>query len=90
MKLSELMGKEIINIYNGARLGTVGESDLVIDGDSGLVDSILLPNPNGFLRMFGERTILTIPWDAVKKIGDQVIIVELDKTYAAKPRKSLF
>lgn len=81
MKLSDLLGKEIINIYDGARLGTIGDSDLMIDGDSGYVDSILLPNPNGFLRIFGERSILTIPWEAIKKIGDQVIIVELDRTY---------
>ncbi len=81
MKLSDLLGKEIINIYDGARLGTIGDSDLMIDGDSGYVDSILLPNPNGFLRVFGDRSILTIPWDAIKKIGDQVIIVELDRAY---------
>lgn len=81
MKLSDLLGKEIINIYDGARLGTIGDSDLMIDGDSGYVDSILLPNPNGFLRIFGQRSTLTIPWEAIKKIGDQVIIVELDRTY---------
>ncbi|KUO52268.1 MAG: YlmC/YmxH family sporulation protein [Desulfitibacter sp. BRH_c19] len=81
MKLSDLLGKEIINIYDGARLGTIGDSDLMIDRDSGFVDSILLPNPNGFLRVFGERSTLTIPWEAIKKIGDQVIIVELDRTY---------
>ncbi len=82
MKLSDLIGKEIINIYDGARLGTVGDSDLIIDGDSGYVDSILLPNPNGFLRVFGDRSTLTIPWEAIKKIGDQVIIVELDGTFS--------
>ncbi|MBS3968820.1 MAG: YlmC/YmxH family sporulation protein [Clostridia bacterium] len=81
MKLSDLLGKEIINIYDGARLGTIRDSDLMIDGDSGYVDSILLPNPNGFLRIFGERSTLTIPWEAIKKIGDQVIIVELDRSY---------
>lgn len=81
MKLSDLIGKEIINIYDGARLGTVGDSDLLIDGDSGFVESILLPNPNGLLRIFGDRSTLNIPWEAVRKIGDQVIIVELDNTY---------
>ena len=29
------MGKEIVNIYNGARLGVVGESDLAIDLETG-------------------------------------------------------
>jgi len=78
MKLSDLLNKEIINIYDGARLGTIGDSDLMVDGDSGYVDSILLPNPNGFLRIFGERSTLAIPWESIRKISDQVIIVELD------------
>lgn len=80
MKLSELVGKEIINIYDGARLGTVGNSDLVIDSKNGCVEKILLPNPNSFLRLFGQKSILSIPWNAIKKIGDQIIIVELDQT----------
>jgi len=78
MRLSDLLNKEIINMYDGARLGTIGNSDLMVDGDSGYVDSILLPNPNGFLRIFGGRSSLTIPWDSIKKISDQVVIVELD------------
>lgn len=35
MRLSELVGKHIVNIYDGARLGTVGDSDLVIDTETG-------------------------------------------------------
>jgi len=81
MRLSDLLNKEIINIYDGARLGTVGNSDLMVDGDSGYVDSILLPNPNGLLRILGGRSTLTIPWESIKKISDQVIIVEVDMHY---------
>ena len=81
MKLSDLLNKEIINIDDGARLGTIGDSDLIVDGDSGYLDCILLPNPNGFLRIFGERSTLTIPWEAIRKVSDQVIIVELDRAY---------
>ncbi|MGQ9513085.1 PRC-barrel domain-containing protein, partial [Thermodesulfitimonas sp.] len=39
MRLGELIGKEIVNLYDGARLGVVGESDLTIDAETGQVHS---------------------------------------------------
>ena len=78
MKLSELMGKEIVNIYDGVRLGTIGDSDMVVDGETGEIDSIILPNRGSIIGMLRDRGQLEIPWDSVKKIGDEVIIVELN------------
>lgn len=80
MRLGELMGKEIVNIYNGARLGVVGESDLAFDVDSGEIRSIIVPRKNGFFNLWMDRQQLIIPWDAVRKVGAEVIIVELDQT----------
>ncbi|MEW6661185.1 MAG: YlmC/YmxH family sporulation protein [Bacillota bacterium] len=79
MKLSELIGKEIVNIYDGARLGTIGDSDLIIDSASGIVDAIIIPGKNGLSRLFANRGQMIIPWESVKKIGDEVIIVEMDR-----------
>jgi len=80
MRMSELVGKEIINFYDGGRLGTVGESDLVIDLDSGRVQSLILPGKTNLLSFWGDQQQMVIPWEAVKKIGAEVIIVELDRT----------
>jgi YlmC/YmxH family sporulation protein len=77
MRLTELMGKEVVNIFNGARLGVIGESDLTIDADSGHVHAIILPRRGNIVSMWSERQQLTIPWDAVRKIGTEVVIVEL-------------
>lgn len=82
MRLSELAGKEIINIFDGVRLGTIGESDLVIDPMTGEVASIVLPQRSGFWNNWLERRELVIPWSTVKKIGNEVIIVDLDRTYS--------
>ncbi|MDK2986415.1 MAG: hypothetical protein PWQ96_2059 [Clostridia bacterium] len=79
MKLSELMGKEIVNIYDGVRLGTVGDSDLVVNGQTGEIDSIIVPNRGSIIGIFKDKGQLEIPWNSVKKIGDEVIIVELNK-----------
>jgi YlmC/YmxH family sporulation protein len=79
VKLSELIGKEIVNIYDGARLGTIGDSDLIIDSASGIVDAIIIPGRNGLSRLLANRTQMIIPWKSVKKIGDEVIIVEMER-----------
>lgn len=80
MRLAELVGKEIVNLYDGARLGVVGDSDLTIDTESGHVQSIILPRRPNLLNIWVDRQQMVIPWEAVKKIGSEVIVVELDHT----------
>lgn len=81
MRLSEFAGKEIINIYDGMRMGTAGEADLLVDQETGDILSMVLPNQGNFLNFWADRQNIVIPWDAVKKIGREVIVVELDKSY---------
>ncbi|ADL13088.1 YlmC/YmxH family sporulation protein [Acetohalobium arabaticum] len=78
MKLSELQGKEIINMHDGGRLGILGDTELILDIKSGDIESIIIPDQGGFLSIFGEEKYLIIPWQAVKKVGSEVIIVDLD------------
>ncbi|MBP7332944.1 MAG: PRC-barrel domain protein [Firmicutes bacterium ADurb.Bin373] len=80
MRMGELVGKEIININNGRRLGVVGDSDITVDIESGDIQSIILPRKNNLISLWVDRQHLIIPWNAVKKIGTEVIIVELDQT----------
>ena len=90
MRLSELVGKEIINLNDGARLGVIGESDVVIETCSGKIESIILPNKGNMFNFWGgERQQLVIPWQSIKKIGSEVIIVELDETYPSLKRYSI-
>ena len=87
MRLSDLIGKDIVNIQNGSRLGTVADSDLVIQAETGEIDSIILPSRSGFLN-FWDKSNLTIPWSAVRKIGAEVIIVDLDESHLSYKRFS--
>ncbi len=80
MRLSELGGKEVINIYDGARLGVIGDADMIVDINTGEIHSIILPQRSGALSFWMDRQNMIIPWTAVKKIGNEVIIVELDPT----------
>jgi len=81
VRLGELVGKEIINIFDGMRLGTIGDSDLVIDPETGEIESIILPQRSNFLNFWMDRREMVVPWETVKKIGSEVIIVDLDNTF---------
>ncbi len=78
MRLSKLAGKEIINMHDGGRLGVVAETDLVAHSESGELESIIVPNRGNFFSLFKDEKFLVIPWQAIKKIGSEVIIVDLN------------
>jgi YlmC/YmxH family sporulation protein len=86
MRLSELEGKEIINLYDAGRLGTVRESDLVIDPECGEIESVLIPGRGSFFNLMAERHEMMVPWTCVKKIGIDLMIVDLDQTYSIYKR----
>lgn len=79
MRLSELGEKEVVNLNSGGRLGILADSDLVIDEESGRILSLLVPDRRFSLKLFGvEKNAMEIPWNAIRKIGYDMIIVELD------------
>ncbi len=86
MRLSKLAGKEIINMHDGGRLGVVGETDLVVDPETGNLESIIIPNHGNFFSMFKDEKYLVIPWQAIKKIGSEVIIVDLNTPASSRDR----
>jgi len=79
--LGEFVGKRIVNIYDGGMLGMVGDSDLLVDPDSGGIGAIILPARNGGLGGLREpRRAVSIPWESVKKIGLEVIVVDVEES----------
>ncbi|ACX52743.1 sporulation protein, YlmC/YmxH family [Ammonifex degensii KC4] len=81
MRLGELVGKEVVNLHDGARLGVIGETDICFDAETGQLQSIILPQRQNFFTLWFDRQELVIPWEAVKKIGVEVVVVDLDRTY---------
>lgn len=73
LRYSDLAGKEIIDIDQGIRLGVVNDTDIVIDAAAGRVVAIIIPGRGGFF----SRRELEIPWHGIKKIGVDLIIVDL-------------
>ena len=79
MRLQELAGKKMVNLRDGEILGDVGEADLVINENNGDILSILLPVRSTLFNRWFDRSYMTIPWEAVKKIGPEIIVVDLDQ-----------
>jgi len=66
--------KEVIDIIDGRRLGCV--TDLELDICDGKILAIIVPcKSNGF---FGRHEDFIIPWRHIKKIGDDIILVNLN------------
>lgn len=79
MRLSHIGGKEIVNINTGERLGKIAEADLIIDSTTGKIMRLLIPEDSFHFFLFGERKYIEIPWEDVKKIGNDMIIIERDE-----------
>ncbi|HAE92423.1 YlmC/YmxH family sporulation protein [Tissierella praeacuta] len=79
MRLSELGQKEIVNLNNGGRLGMIIDSDLLIDEETGKIISLLVPEKRLGLRILGlESNDIEIPWNTIRKIGYDMIIIEIE------------
>lgn len=50
MNLSEIAGKEIVNLVTGERLGVIGECDLILDETTGGILALLIPKEKGFCQ----------------------------------------
>lgn len=67
--------KEVINITDGKRLGYV--QDVCADLDTGKITHIIVPGSNKFINIFSQNNNVIIPWQKVKCIGDDLILVEI-------------
>ncbi len=74
VRTSELRTREVINISDGRKLGAVVDVD--IDLESGRLRAIVVPGQRGMFSIFGRNEDIVIPWDKIKRIGQDVILVE--------------
>ncbi|MGQ9531186.1 MAG: YlmC/YmxH family sporulation protein [Desulfotomaculales bacterium] len=76
LKVSDLRLREVVNIVDGRRLGTI--KDIDIDVENGRIAALVLPSPNRLLGLLGRDEELVVPWEKVRKIGLDVILVEVN------------
>lgn len=76
MRLSDLGDKEIVNLANGSRYGQLSSAELLFDEHQGSIKSVLVPNGRGKMSFFGSKDFMQLPWNAIRKIGEDIIIFE--------------
>ncbi|MCY0881893.1 MAG: YlmC/YmxH family sporulation protein [Firmicutes bacterium] len=75
VKTSELRMKDVINVADGRRLGYIG--DLELDLEQGRVKAAVILGSSRFMGFFGREQDVVIGWGQIRKIGLDVILVEL-------------
>ena len=75
MRLSDLQNKDIVNIMDGKNIGNI--IDVKIDETTGNIVSFII-EPDKNLLLFRSRGKDTeIKWNAIAKIGEDVILVKV-------------
>ena len=80
----DIRNKEIINISDGKSLGFV--SDIELNLEKGRIEAIIVPAQRGFFNLFSKENEYIIKWKDIKKIGEDVILVELPAFYSSEER----
>lgn len=79
VRIVDFRQKEVINIADGRRLGYI--YDVEIDDESGQIAAVVIPISGKVLGLFGKENEYVIPWESIKKIGEDIVLVELDKKH---------
>ena len=72
----DLRYKEIINLTNGNRLGFVCDAEITLP--EGQVTALIVPGPARFFGLFGREEDIVIPWERITRIGEDIILVEIE------------
>ena len=75
MRLCELEDKEVINACDCKKLGYI--ADLIIDECKGCIEAIVVPKAGKLCGLFGDGAEYIIPFRCHKKIGPDIILVEI-------------
>ena len=73
-RISDFQVKDVVNVADGKKLGNI--VDLDIDQSNGKITSIILTKPGKGLNFFSKEEEMTIYWNDIVKIGEDVILVK--------------
>ncbi|MCH5304801.1 MAG: YlmC/YmxH family sporulation protein [Ruminococcus sp.] len=84
-RLVELRNKEVISCENGCRIGCV--DDLEVDTRDARVCALVIYGRLKFFGLLGRKDDCIIPWENIKLIGEDTILVNFNSPYQEKRRK---
>lgn len=77
MRLSELGGKEIVDINRAERLGVLGQTDLEFN-ENGQITALIIPSVKWF-GLMKKGNELRVPWTQIKKVGADMLIIDFQE-----------
>lgn len=73
MRLSEIQNKDVINLITGMKIGNI--IDIKVNSEDGKIESLIIEKRK-FPSLFSNQGEVEIYWNQIKKIGEDVILVE--------------
>lgn len=84
---TDLYCKEVVCLCDGRRLGFI--TDARIELPEGRICAIIVPGPNRVLGVCGRRDDYVIPWHCIKRIGPDIVLVDVCPDECRVPRMRL-
>lgn len=78
-RLSAFTKKEVVNLVDGRRLGFLCDADVNLD--TGRVEAIVVSVAGKVLVGSAKFQELIIPFEKIKKIGEDIILVNVEERY---------
>jgi len=82
---SDMRYKEVIDLHSGQRLGFVCDAE--IDPVEGRIISLIVPGPGRAGGLLGRDDDYVLPWHQISRLGDDIILVDLESEPARKRRE---
>ena len=73
MRLSDLQNKDIVLVSDGSLLGNIIDVEVSNDG---VIEKLIIYNKKGSFFSFKNKDEIFIEWKKIKKIGEDVILVD--------------
>ena len=74
MNLSDLQSKDIVDIKDGKKIGMIID---VIINRSGMLETLIIQKNKFNFNFLSNREDFQIRWEQIKKIGEDVILVDI-------------
>ena len=84
VKFTDLHCKEVIAICDGRRLGYI--ADARVELPEGQIAAIIVPGPCRLFGLWGRRDDYVIPWQCIRKIGPDIVLVDIKPDECRVPR----
>lgn len=85
MTFSEIRKKEVINQRDGQKIGYA--DDLNIDSNHARIISLIVFGRPRFFGLFGYKTDCVIPWENIRLLGEDTILVDFSVQKMPKKAK---